>query len=184
MKNYYVPPSDEIFNEIKEAAIKIWSSYDDTYGYATEKINRIKDITNIKDNALHIYSMFDWENQNKLIEILSAEAKAFISEKTETNDKYILNGKEVVAEPNLFKWGSWLQKANTRVALDEIEGNRVSTVFLGLDYSWGDGDIQVFETMIFGKNGGEVFERYATWDAAEEGHKKAVEKIKEEINNK
>ena len=31
--------NDSIFKELKQEAIKIWQTYDNTYGYADEKIN-------------------------------------------------------------------------------------------------------------------------------------------------
>lgn len=37
-----------------------------------------------------------------------------------------------------------------RVALDEFDGLRVSTVWLGIDYNFGRGPLAIFETMIFG----------------------------------
>lgn len=75
MEDYYTAPSDEIFNEIKEKAIEIWQTYDDTHGYATEKINRVKEITNVKDNWGYIVGMFDSTNQQKLLNRLSEGAK-------------------------------------------------------------------------------------------------------------
>jgi hypothetical protein len=75
MSSYYDAPSDEIFNEIKEKAIEIWQTYDDTYGYATEKIDRVKSITNFKDNWGTIVGMFDNPNQQKLLNMLSDEAR-------------------------------------------------------------------------------------------------------------
>jgi len=64
-------PDQKVFNEIKEAAIDIWKTYD----YATNKINRIKDIDNFKDNAWYIVAMFDIHNQAKLMEAVSEETK-------------------------------------------------------------------------------------------------------------
>jgi len=64
-------PDQKVFNEIKEAAIDIWKTYD----YATDKINRIKDIDNFKDNAWYIVAMFDINNQTKLMEAVSEETK-------------------------------------------------------------------------------------------------------------
>jgi hypothetical protein len=78
---YYLAPSDEIFNEVKEAAIKIWLTYDDKFGYATEKISRIENINNIKDNFMYIVAMFDFQNQIKLSSSLSLEAKLAIKER-------------------------------------------------------------------------------------------------------
>jgi len=81
MDKYYEAPSDEIFEEIKREAINIWKTYDDTYDYATGKINRIKDITNISDNAMFIVAMFDNSNRRKLLGNLSKEAEDFIMER-------------------------------------------------------------------------------------------------------
>lgn len=70
-KLYYTAPSDDMFNEIKGAAMLIWESYDNTYGYATEKLNRVRDIQNIDDNYMYIVAMFDSDNQDKLFGILN-----------------------------------------------------------------------------------------------------------------
>jgi len=68
-------PDQKVFNEIKEAAIDIWKTYDDQFNYAIYKINRIKDIDNFKDNAWYIVAMFDIHNQAKLMEAVSEETK-------------------------------------------------------------------------------------------------------------
>jgi hypothetical protein len=78
--DYYQAPSQEIFDSIKNGAIKIWSSYDDTYGYASEKINQIKDLENIRDNAWTIVAMFDQDNQRKLLDLVSPGAVELIME--------------------------------------------------------------------------------------------------------
>ena len=75
-EDYYTAPSDKVFAEIKEAAIEIWQTYDDTYGYATEKITRVREITNVKDNWGYIVGMFDSPNQQKFLAKLSPEAQA------------------------------------------------------------------------------------------------------------
>ena len=72
-KDYYKAPPEKVFNEIKEASLKIWMTYDDTYGYATEKISRIKELTNVSDNAWYMVAMFDSNNQAKLISMVSPE---------------------------------------------------------------------------------------------------------------
>lgn len=77
---YYDAPSDEIFNEIKEKSIEIWKTYDDTYGYASEKIGYVESITNVRDNWGTIVGMFDWQNQAKLLAKLSPEAKEKVQE--------------------------------------------------------------------------------------------------------
>lgn len=75
---YYTAPSDKVFNEIKEAATQIWQTYDDEYGYASDKINSIKDLRNIKDNAWYMVAMFDHLNQAKLLSMVSPETKSLI----------------------------------------------------------------------------------------------------------
>lgn len=72
---YYIAPPDEVFKDMKEAATEIWKSYDDTYGYATEKIDRIKDLKNISDNFMTIFAMFDYLNQAKVTALISPETK-------------------------------------------------------------------------------------------------------------
>jgi hypothetical protein len=62
-----------------------------------------------------------------------------------------------------------------RVARTEINDKcAVSTVFLGLDHQWGEGDPILFETMIFGGPLDQEMWRYETWDQAERGHEDAV----------
>ena len=77
-KLYYTPPSDEIFEEVKEKAIEIWKGYDNTYGYQDEKVNRIKDLQNVEDNVMYIVAMFDLGNQTKLANALSHPARMAI----------------------------------------------------------------------------------------------------------
>jgi len=84
MDKYYEAPSDEIFEEVKKEAIELWKIVDtdnDKYGYATSKINRIKDIGNVKDNTMYMVAMFDHINIQKLLNNLSDEAKKFVSER-------------------------------------------------------------------------------------------------------
>ncbi len=75
---YYISPSDEIFEEVKNKAMELWRVIDtdnDKYGYATEKINRIKDLENFSDNLMSIVAMFDILNQRNLANSLSGKAK-------------------------------------------------------------------------------------------------------------
>jgi len=76
-------------------------------------------------------------------------------------------------------WADWFETPDRRVAETEIDSRcRVSTVFLGLDHNFGDGEPVLFETMIFGGPlAGEMW-RYATWAEAEQGHRQAVEQAK------
>jgi len=72
-------PSQEIYNEMKSIASSIWSTYDDTYGYVTDKLNYINSIDNIQDNAMVFYRMFDDSNQETFRTKASNEVLTYIS---------------------------------------------------------------------------------------------------------
>ncbi len=101
------------------------------------------------------------------------------------NQKYILGKNHELIEADLMTWARFFEdKDNRRVALDVIGDSQISTVFLGCDHNWGEGEPLLFETMIFGgKRGGEQW-RWHTWQEAEEGHKKIVEELKQSIMSK
>ena len=67
-----------------------------------------------------------------------------------------------------------------RVAEDTIGSYWVSTVWLGIDHSWGEGPPLIFETMVFPVADGEPHlmdidcERYTTENEAIEGHARFV----------
>ena len=73
-------PSITIFEEMKSAAIAVWQTYDNQFGYVTEKLERVNSITNVQDNAMALYRMFDYENQAKMRARLSQEAINYINE--------------------------------------------------------------------------------------------------------
>lgn len=73
-EQYYTAPSQETFDDIKQAAIQMWSTFDNTYGYATEKIDRIKDLQNVEDNYAYIVAMFDPRNQITMLKYLESPA--------------------------------------------------------------------------------------------------------------
>jgi len=95
--------------------------------------------------------------------------------------KYILDGHTPVLVKNVVEWAKSFEIENRRVAETVLpDGVRVSTVFLGLDHNYGDGEPILFETMIFGGGHNHYQERYTSWEKAEEGHKQAVELAKKE----
>lgn len=71
-------PTDEVFEEMKQAATKIWSGCDNEFGYVDEKMDRINARVNIQDNAMVFYREFDHINQAKMREGLSDEALNYI----------------------------------------------------------------------------------------------------------
>lgn len=54
----------------------------------------------------------------------------------------------------------------------------VSTVWLGINHSWGRGIPIIFETMIFGGDYDGELTRYATEAAAAEGHQQTIDDIR------
>lgn len=101
---------------------------------------------------------------------------------------YILKNRTPVKEPDLMKWGAWMQKNDRHVAETQIKGYNVSTVFLGLDHSYSlfGGEPILFETMVFNYPRhmnfedhpfSSIQERYSTWDEAEVGHKRIVAEV-------
>jgi hypothetical protein len=94
--------------------------------------------------------------------------------------QYILDeNKNPVVEPDLLKWGTWMAAiSKRRVAFDKIDGAEVSTVFLGLDDSFGAGPPVLWETMVFG---GELHHEQdrcsGGWKDAEAMHARMVDKV-------
>ena len=100
------------------------------------------------------------------------------------NGRYILVDKVPQIEPDLIKWAMWFEDIENRIiAQENVEKDvRVSTTFLGLDYSFSGSNVPIlFETRIFGGRYDKYQQRYATWEAAEKGHKLAVQIAKGEI---
>ena len=98
---------------------------------------------------------------------------------------YKLDENKKVIPSSIEEWSDFIIKEfptnYTRVGNDIIDGNLISTVFIGLSYAYSihSGNPIVFETMIFDKNNhGFYQEKYSTWKEAEEGHKKAIEWVK------
>lgn len=81
--------------------------------------------------------------------------------------------KSTQRDPYDWKTDPW------KIGHDDIDEKcHVSTVFIGLDHSFGDGDPVLFETMIFGGALDESQWRYCTYDEAERGHAEAVTQAK------
>jgi hypothetical protein len=71
-------PSIDIFNDMKQAATQVWKTYDNEYGYVDEKLNYVNGLSNIQDNAMVFYRMFDWENQKKFKQLVNEETLEYI----------------------------------------------------------------------------------------------------------
>ena len=79
------------------------------------------------------------------------------------------------------QWASLHTVEYKRVGYKEYEGGvSVSTVWLGLDHSFGRGVPVIFETMIFGPDGypyDQECMRYTTEGGAAEGHKRTCDDV-------
>ncbi len=103
---------------------------------------------------------------------------------------YILDkDKNPVPAKNIIEANRLLVDADSRrVALDDIIVEdygitiTVSTVFLVLDHNHSPkGKPVLFESMIFNGELNQSLDRYRTWKEAEEGHKKMVELVKNNL---
>jgi len=94
-------------------------------------------------------------------------------------NKYILDqsGTPQVCD-DIFQWGRWMEGSDDMRKLKcdhPIPGVRVSTVFLGLDYSFGaSGPPVLWETMVFGGEHDGYQMRYKSREDALRGHAGAV----------
>ena len=109
---------------------------------------------------------------------------------TPTHKFAIMDEEEMVKVVTLDEWLDWMgqHKKRRMIERDEIEGYRVSTIFLGLDHQWHpDGRPLYFETMIFKPSkphepGDVAFEeRYSTAVQARAGHARAVQWLKAKL---
>lgn len=92
-----------------------------------------------------------------------------------SNGRYILDSQGMpVAEDDLLVWANWLETTDRQVAMDKLGDVEVSTVFLGLDHSFGGAAPILFETMIFGGPHDQYQDRYSTREEALAGHQKAL----------
>ena len=98
-------------------------------------------------------------------------------------EKYILDGHKPVPCENLMKWAHWMEKADRHVALTVIKNVRVSTVFLGINHTFGDSREPVlFKTMVFGGSLDQEMDRYSSWEDAEHGHETMVDRVKSDAS--
>lgn len=91
---------------------------------------------------------------------------------------YILQGQLAVPVATVEEWGRWFQTHDRHVAVEAIGGYRISTVFLGIDHSFGRGLPILFETMIFNPDGDDRdMWRCGTWEDAIDMHEAAVAQV-------
>lgn len=96
---------------------------------------------------------------------------------------YILEEK-AIKKVDFLTWAMWYQNADRTVARTQLDDVIVSTVFFGLDFSWGTENVpELFETMILGGELDGEKVRCATWEQAEELHERYVAMVRAEIED-
>lgn len=84
---------------------------------------------------------------------------------------YILVDKVPMKEPDMLVWGVFMSGKIRFLFNDIVDDVRISTVFLGVDHSYGGGGPPIlFETMVFGGPLDGEFDRCSTWEKAVEMH--------------
>lgn len=83
-----------------------------------------------------------------------------------------------VPEPDTMKWGTWFETANRVVAKTKTKDAEVSTVFLGVDHSFGVGPPILWETMVFGGPLDQDQDRYTSLADARKGHEDMVARVR------
>ena len=98
-------------------------------------------------------------------------------------DKYILDEHgSPVPEPDLMKWAQWFETANRHLARDVIGDVTVSTVFLGINHRFGEGEPLLFETMVFGGPFDQEQRRYSRRIDAFAGHADLVAQVRSTLH--
>ena len=90
---------------------------------------------------------------------------------------YILDKNDEPVKVDLMTWANWFEDESRTIAKTTVGEMDISTVFLGLDHSFGKGEPLLFETMIFGGKHDQNMWRYSTWEEAVAGHKAARELV-------
>lgn len=100
---------------------------------------------------------------------------------------YILDGRgRPLRAKSMMEFAVWFETAERVVKKDYLGDIEVSTVFLGLDHSFGPGSRTplLWETMIFGGEHDQYCYRYASRAEAVIGHERAVQLVREAQANK
>lgn len=100
---------------------------------------------------------------------------------------YDINGQKITRDEWLIHF---INDSYKIIANDQIGKFRISTVWLGMDHSFGfEGPLQIFETMVFDTtNKADTWqnidmERYSTLEQAKAGHRIMVETYKNLISS-
>jgi hypothetical protein len=99
------------------------------------------------------------------------------------SEHYVMNADGEVEATDMMTWARWFEKAGASrvIAKTPVGDVKVSTVFLGLDHSFGDGPPLIFETLVFGGPLDGEMERYSTRAQALAGHTAMVKRVTEHV---
>ena len=87
---------------------------------------------------------------------------------------YDKNDQPITGKDACFVWAKQLEDSKDRIVRQQTTwlGFWVSTVWLGLDHSFGGGKPLIYETMVFRGSSGDIdMKRYSTRKEAVEGHR-------------
>lgn len=80
----------------------------------------------------------------------------------------------------MMEWAEAFESQDRAVAKDTVGGIDVSTVYLGIDHSFGQGPPLIFETMVFNHGRSEEYQwRYSTEEGARTGHARILAWVRE-----
>ena len=85
-EEFYSNPSQEIFDDIKQGAIKVWSTYSESSpDYAQEKLSRVERLSNANGDWVVLVQMFDPHNQIRLYNLLErADSRVLVQKMFES----------------------------------------------------------------------------------------------------
>lgn len=95
------------------------------------------------------------------------------------NDYYKLDDNKNVVPCTLAEWSDGFARHESRIVDKTTIGDTsISTVFLGIDHSFGHGPALLFESMTFGGKCDGMQERCSTWQEAKRQHEAMCEAVK------
>jgi hypothetical protein len=78
---FYTPPKDSEFNELREVCIRFWKLFNDDFGYSTEKIEYLENLTNEGSNFISMVQMIHPLSRYLISNHLSLKTKFEISKR-------------------------------------------------------------------------------------------------------
>ena len=80
---YTTPPKQRCFEELKSVCIRYWGTFDNSFGYGTEKIEQTKALENVGSNFMTMIKMIHPLSWEVIADALSKETRNHISMRLE-----------------------------------------------------------------------------------------------------